>query len=183
MKVVVLREAGYDEAMLGLSLSYLQPVKNMHKVALKLIPKGEPHCKFLRQVHVWVKITGPWKWWKHLQTYNVGVDWPDFQSSSTMHKLLSRPLTQENFEDEIHYQVLNVVNSFIHFGNLEKATDHLPGAFLYTRVLCFNYSALRNIVKQRKNHKLQAWQDFIDQLVPQLEHPEWVTKETSSLSE
>lgn len=174
MQVEVLREAGHDEAMLGLSLSYLQPVENMPNVALKLIPKGEPHCKFLRQVHVWVKITGPWKWWKHMQTYNVGVDWPDFQSSSTMHKLLSRPLTWHDFSRPITPTVLALINNFIERGDLEAASDYLPGAFLYTRVLCFNYSALRNIISQRANHKLQAWHDFIDQLVPQLEHPEWL---------
>ena len=36
MKIKVLREAGYEEALLGLSLSYEQPIENMPKVTLKL---------------------------------------------------------------------------------------------------------------------------------------------------
>jgi len=174
MKVEVLEEAGYQWAMEGIALSYLEDVERMPKVALGLVKKGEPHCKFLRQMKVWVRITGPWYWWKHMQTYNVGADWPDFQSSSTMHKLLSRKLTQDDFEHSIVGVVLNTVNAFIAQGNLELASLHLPGGFLYTRILCMNYSAIRNVVRQRHDHRLPEWHTFIDLFLPQLQHPEFL---------
>lgn len=173
MNVVVLEEAGYSSAMRGLTLSFLQPLERMPRVALELTWQGQPHCKFLRQMHVWAEITGPWYWWKHMQTYNVGADWPDFQSSSTMHKLLSRPLTQEDFEQPVSWSALRVVNLHIENGDLFKAANELPGGFIYTRVLCFNYAALIEIVRQRKHHKLPEWHTFIDLIVPQLEHQEF----------
>ena len=171
MQLTVLREAGYEEALLGLSLSFLAPIEKMPEVAVRLAKKGEPHSKFLRQISVWLDITASWLWFKQLSTYKVGVEQ---QSTSTMHKLLSRKLLQDDFSVPISPYFLETINMHIVRGDLEAAVAHLPGAYLYRRIVCTNYTALRNIIRQRKGHKLGEWAEFIEQLTSQLRHQEFL---------
>ena len=56
---------------------------------------GEPNSKFLRMIHVQVAITAPLYWWKEMDTYKVGTV---ANSTSTMHKLASTPITMDCFE-------------------------------------------------------------------------------------
>lgn len=67
------------------------------KLAQNLIKAGSEHRKFLRQVTASVDITAPIYWWKEFDTYKVGTT---ANSTSTMHKLLSTPITMECFEME-----------------------------------------------------------------------------------
>lgn len=69
--------------------------KNDLELAQKLIKAGEPHRKFLRQIFVSVDITAPLYWWKEFDTYKVGTV---ANSTSTMHKLTSIPITKDCFE-------------------------------------------------------------------------------------
>lgn len=65
-------------------------------LARRLIRAGDPsHRKFLRQIFVSVDITAPLYWWKEFDTYKVGTT---ANSTSTMHKLASTPITKECFE-------------------------------------------------------------------------------------
>lgn len=61
----------------------------------KLIRAGSEHRKFLRQIFVSVDITAPLYWWKEFDTYKVGTV---ANSTSTMHKLASTPITLDCFE-------------------------------------------------------------------------------------
>ena len=63
----------------------------------RLINGGPEHRKFLRQIFVSVDITAPLYWWKEADTYAVGVT---KNSTSTMHKLASTPITLECFETD-----------------------------------------------------------------------------------
>ena len=63
----------------------------------KLIKGGGEHRKFLRQIFVSVDITAPLYWWKEFDTYKVGTT---ANSTSTMHKLASTPITPECFETD-----------------------------------------------------------------------------------
>ena len=65
------------------------------ELAQKLILAGSEHCKFMRQIFVSVDITAPIYWWKEFDTYKVGTT---ANSTSTMHKLASKPITSEYFE-------------------------------------------------------------------------------------
>lgn len=67
-------------------------------LAQRLIKSGSEHRKFMRQIFVSVDITGPLYWWKEFDTYKVGTT---ANSTSTMHKLASTPITAECFEIEI----------------------------------------------------------------------------------
>lgn len=64
-------------------------------LAQRMIKAGSPNDKFLRQIFVSVDITGPLYWWKELDTYKVGTT---ANSTSTMHKLASTPITLDCFE-------------------------------------------------------------------------------------
>ena len=68
---------------------------NDMKLAQTLIKAGSEHCKFLRQIFVSVDITAPLYWWKEMDQYKIGTV---TDSTSTMHKLTSKPITLDCFE-------------------------------------------------------------------------------------
>lgn len=68
---------------------------NDMKLAQSLICGGSEHRKFLRQIFVSVDITAPLYWWKEFDTYKVGTV---ANSTSTMHKMASKPITLDCFE-------------------------------------------------------------------------------------
>ena len=65
------------------------------KLAQKLIKAGAEHRKFMRQIFVSVDITAPLYWWKEFDTYKVATV---ANSTSTMHKLATTPITLDCFE-------------------------------------------------------------------------------------
>ena len=70
---------------------------NDMRLAQTLIRGGSEHRKFMRQILVSVDITAPLYWWKEFDTYKVGTT---ANSTSTMHKLMSKPITHECFEED-----------------------------------------------------------------------------------
>lgn len=66
-------------------------------LAQRLIKAGSEHRKFMRQIFVSVDITAPLYWWKEMDTYKVGTV---SNSTSTMHKLASTPITLKCFETD-----------------------------------------------------------------------------------
>lgn len=77
-----------------ISSNYIIGEKDM-KLAQTLIRAGSEHRKFLRQIFVCVDITAPLYWWKEFDTYKVGTV---ANSTSTMHKMASKPITLDCFE-------------------------------------------------------------------------------------
>lgn len=158
--------------------------KNDLKLAQTLIKGGTEHRKFLRQIMVSVDITAPLYWWKELDTYKVGVT---ANSTSTMHKLASNPITLDCFEtDDFEEIALSsgfsntkyVWNTFIipvleelrQIYNTTKDKRYwkelvrlLPESWLQTRTVTMNYENIRTMIHQRTNHKLTEWsKDFIE---------------------
>lgn len=68
--------------------------ENDQDLARRLCTSGSDHGKLARQIFVCVDITAPLYWWKEFDTYKVGTT---ANSTSTMHKLGSRPLTIGDF--------------------------------------------------------------------------------------
>lgn len=68
---------------------------NDMKLMQTLIKGGPEHRKFMRQIFVSVDITAPLFWYKELDTYKVGTT---ANSTSTMHKITSAPITLDCFE-------------------------------------------------------------------------------------
>lgn len=172
MKIHILREAGYEEALLGISLSYNQPIQKMSTVALNLAGLDDGHNKFLESIYVWIDITAPRYWWTQFDTYRIAVT---KQSESTMHTILKKPLTQDSFESPIPYDILTVLNIYIANKQLNEIKNMLPEGFLQRRIVCTNYKTLRNIIRQRQHHKLKEWNSiFVPEILQQITHPEFL---------
>ena len=177
MRYKVLHCAGYEQAVLGMMLSYGKTSfddftatdEDRDRVATKLAPMDGGHNKFLEQIQYWILIQAPLFWWKQADTYRVGIS---KSSESTMHKSWKNGLTQEMFETPIFQDTLNNLNKFIDEYNAEKTTTerkaylqdliigNLPDAYLQTRLLNVNAKCLRNMYFQRRDHKLKQWRDF-----------------------
>lgn len=148
--------------------------ENDMKLAKKLIKAGTEHRKFMRQIFVSVDITAPLYWWKEFDTYKVGTV---ANSTSTMHKLASTPITLDCFEiddyDDSIFTNPEEINYLIQFleGLRQKylvtkdkrywkeLIRWLPESWLQTRTITFNYENLLAICSkgQRRFHKLNEW--------------------------
>ena len=165
------------------------------ELAKKLLNSPEQR-KYLRQIFVSIDITAPLYWWKEMDTYKVGTT---ANSTSTMHKLASTPITMDcfemsDFDGELsveklvqneneygyisHWHIdmfwdilINKLEELRIEHNAETDTDRkkklwkelvrlLPESWLQTRTWTANYEVLRNIYHQRKNHKLNEWNEF-----------------------
>ena len=159
--------------------------KNDLELIQKLIRAGSEHRKFMRQIFVSVDITAPLYWFKEFSTYKIGTT---ANSTSTMHKLASTPITMDCFEmgdfvdlgaDKENYYSVGMVwenNIIPTLENLrleyletkdkrywKELIRLLPESWLQTRTITMNYENLLSMVHQRKNHKLTEWSiDFIN---------------------
>ena len=147
----------------------------------KLIKAGPEHRKFMRQIFVSVDITAPLYWWKEFETYKVGTV---ANSTSTMHKLASTPITLDCFEtddvevlEELNYEVSCWWSELVSW--LEKLRQKynetkdkcywkelirlLPESWLQIRTVTMNYENILSMIHQRKGHKLTEWsKNFIE---------------------
>lgn len=71
----------------------------------KMIKAGDSDSKFLRQILVSVDITAPLYWWKEFDTYKIGTT---ANSTSTMHKLATTPITLDCFETDDYVNFLMI---------------------------------------------------------------------------
>lgn len=151
-------------------------------LAQKLIKAGTEHSKFMRQIFISLDITAPLYWWKQFDTYKVGTV---VNSTSTMHKITSKPITLDCFElddytpdlqmiDPIHLSIRvdQLISDLEQLRQLYLATKDfqywkqlirwLPESWLQTRTVTMSYANFRHIYLQRKNHKLTEWYQFCD---------------------
>lgn len=137
-------------------------------LAQSLIRAGSADSKFMRQIIVSTDIIAPIEWWIQFDTYKVGVT---RNSCSTMHTLTRHVLTPESCELPCVppvRQYLDWVNTKIEQYNDEKGRDTdlfetiqkaLPRGFRLRSTVTMNYESVRNMVLQRKHHKLTEWHD------------------------
>lgn len=132
--------------------------------------KSSENRKFLRQIFVSVDITGPIYWWKEADTYKIGTT---SNSTSTMHKLASKPITIDCFEIDDFNPDISIGQVSTMLGFLEalrtkyietkdkrywkELVRWLPESWLQTRTFTANYEVIYNMVHQRYNHKLNEW--------------------------
>lgn len=168
-------------------VSYDQPCKGSNqyilgqsdlKLAGKLIKAGDEHAKFLRQIFVSVDITAPRYFWSEFDTYKIGTT---SNSCSTMHTLSKKKIDVDMFEiddidnlssddimvwaDLIYYleKLRTKYNETKDYKYFRKMKQALPESFLQKRTVTLNYEVIKNILHQRKNHRLKEWNtDFVD---------------------
>lgn len=178
MKVSLLSEFGYDEAMLGVSLSYNSSVTRAKEIAPKLAFGVPGESKFLESIYLWIDTTAPRYFWQEADTYRISTK----QSESTMHTLMKKPLTMENFEEgtEVDLDKLNsLIQGYKDFPDrkkyyFEKIKRSLPEGFLQRRIWTVCYKTFQNIYFQRKSHRLKEWHYFLDTLLGSIAHPEFI---------
>nr|WP_315434148.1 hypothetical protein [uncultured Stomatobaculum sp.] len=143
-------------------------------LAKKLRKAGSDHRKYMRQIFVSVDITAPLYWWKEYDTYKVATV---ANSTSTMHKIHSKPFTREDFShDHMSEEALAALDSMIEV--LERLRlrfvetkdkqawysmiQLLPESYEQLRTCSFNYETLVHIYFARRDHKLEEWHRFCD---------------------
>lgn len=141
-----------------------------------LIKSGTEHRKFLRMIHVQMDIEAPLYWWKEFETYKIGTV---SNSCSTMHKIHSKEFTVDDFShehlDRFSTEVLGWTIKALN-GSREdymksKSKDDwwqmiqlLPSSYNQLRTVDLNYEVLLNQYCQRKDHKLDEWRIYCEQI-------------------
>jgi hypothetical protein len=127
----------------------------------KLTKGGTEHRKAIRLIQVWATFDVSRYWWIEADTYKVGLT---RVSCSTMHKLGTRPLTQEDFAYPILPEMLDLLNELgVSFREtkdyklVKKMKNNLPEGYLQRADINLNYETAINIFRQRKNHRLDEW--------------------------
>ena len=173
--------------------------ENDMKLAQTLIKAGNEHRKFMRQIFVSVDITAPIYWWKEFDTYKVGTV---ANSTSTMHKLATTPITLDcfeiddydrnlsladnpkdddgldnisTFEEDIIYVLENIRQKYLETKDKrywKELVRWLPESWLQKRTITMNYENVRNMYFQRRNHKLTEWSESFIKWVESLPYAE-----------
>ena len=143
-------------------------------LAMRLRKTGSDHRKYMRQIFVSVDITAPLYWWKEYDTYKVATV---ANSTSTMHKIHSKPFSREDFShDHMTEEALAALDRMIEVleqlrlrfvETKEKDAWYsmiqlLPESYQQLRTCSFNYETLVHIYFSRRDHKLAEWHTFCD---------------------
>ena len=165
--------------------------ENDIKLMKQLVSAGTDHSKFMRMIIFSCDINAPLYWWKEMDTYKVGTV---RNSCSTMHKIMEHEFTEKDFShkhmnrlvlDDILYQ-LNIIRYYYINGNKSldiepndkdkwyEIIQLLPSSYMQKATWTANYQVLRNIYHARKNHKLDEWHEFCDE-IEKLPYSELIT--------
>lgn len=180
MQVTKLAEAGYEAALVGLAHNKKQEPQRMEVVARKLAGLDGGHNKFLESMVLWLDVRAPRYWWQEADTFRLSTK----QSESTMHTLTQELLAIDihdpasvdafiagNFEpDSCSRQTLEWIYEAAQGNDLLQVKRKLPEGFLQKRMWCMSYKTLRNIILQRRSHRLPHWKEFIRQTLAVADH-------------
>ena len=194
------------EALFGIGLSYglTSGLSDVHEldddtklydrlmqIARGLAHKpGGGHNKFLETITLTLDVKAPRYWWQEFDTYRVGVT---KQSESTMHTMMTRPFSIQDFEagEEIVGGFVTVLEGarkgYVELQSMCKVVDMesqkdemlcmikkiLPECYLQRRIVCLNAKALQNMYTQRRAHRLPEWHQFFDAIKEQMPGKEY----------
>lgn len=140
----------------------------------RLFDAGTEHRKYLRQIFVSCEILAPLYWWKEFDTYKVGTT---ANSCSTMHKIHEKRFSLDDFSTDhllgLGKSTLEDVICNLNYFRESYLEDKnklcwwqliqlLPSSYNQLRTVTMNYEVLANIIRQRKNHKLDEWIVFCE---------------------
>ena len=182
IRVEKVDEAGYRAALQGLAHNKKQETEKMSVVAKKLATLDGGHNKFLESMILWLDVRAPRYWWQEADTFRLSSK----QSESTMHTLTAELLAvdmndaasienfiAENFEpNSCSAETLKWIHAAAQQKDIIEIKKKLPEGFLQTRMWCMSYKTLRNLILQRRTHRLPHWKEFIRQTLELVDHPE-----------
>ena len=138
-------------------------------LAQRMIKAGTSDRKFLRQIFVSVDITAPLYWWKEADTYKIGTV---ANSTSTMHKLASTPITIDCFETDDFEPSLTIYQD-VKEPDLDAVYDYFVDDFV--KELISKLETLRKKYVETKDKRY--WKELIRWL------PDgWLQKRTITLN-
>lgn len=108
------------------------------KLLSTLVKRGAEHSKSIRGLVVYAEITAPIYFLREIETYRAGRE--RLSSESTMHSQC-RGLSGDE---------------------LVKAKAEMPMGTIQKTIDMLSYQCLRNIVRQRHDHRLPEWHTFVD---------------------
>lgn len=169
-------------------------------LAQRMILAGDDEAKFTRMIHVQMDIIAPLRWLKEFDTYKIATV---ANSTSTMHKLASTPITKECFSWD-GFSDLELIEStgspdiFIEeaISNCEQLRqlylktndkrywraliDLLPDGWMQKRTVDLNYQTLRHMSLAREHHKQSEWSVDFCNMTKELPYGKeliWIKKE------
>lgn len=189
-----------DDALFGIGLSYgltsdmhcdaafrkSPTYKQIMATSRKLAHMQGGHNKFLETITLTLDIKAPRYWWQEFDTYRVGIT---KQSESTIHTIMKRDLTDDDFEGGTWPEFLGILNRSREIYQSAEGDENkdalraevfddmkagLPEGFLQRRIVCLNLKTLQNIYHQRKNHKLPQWRMFFHDIAEGLKTSPYV---------
>lgn len=173
----------YSESSYPHSGEFVHIGKNDLVLMKSLIKAGSDHRKFLRFINVTCDITAPLYWWKEFDTYKVGTV---RNSCSTMHTIAKKEFAVDDFSYEHLFQYdINVTPTDKYLYCLEYTVEVLnearkkyletkgkgywwqmiqllPSSYNQRATVQLNYEVLMKMYHERKNHKLDEWNDFCE---------------------
>lgn len=158
-----------------------------------LISAGTSHRKFMRMVDIWFDIEAPLLWWKQFDTYKVGTV---RLSDSTMHTIMKRDeflLSDfEHADNDLAMKELEgtifSLNKFLNWYKDEEDQETkakivdavrrlLPDSFIQGSTEKISYETLWKMEHERRNHRLEEWRMFLDQIEEGILYPQFVKTE------
>ncbi len=141
----------------------------------RLYKAGPEHRKYLRQIFVSMDIVAPLYWWKEADQYRINVT---TNSCSTMHKIAAKEFELDDFSHEhltvrsekILSELIDLLNAyrndFVQMPQDKKVwlqmIQLLPSSYNQRRTITMNYENAVTMIKQRTNHKLDEWNQFVE---------------------
>lgn len=159
--------------------------KNDLDLMQRLFKGGTEHRKYLRFINVTFDCVAPLYFWKEADTYVIGKCQ---NSCSTMHKIHAKEFTLDDFscehlignKDERDVdEPIGIMNMIVDTLNVAREQfletkdkdfwwqmiQLLPSSYNQRRTIQMNYEVAVNIIRQRKNHKLDEWRIMVDELL------------------
>ncbi len=104
-------------------------------------------------------LTAPEYFWRQLDRYHF-ID--HVSSQSKMHRI-TKFNVKEMCNDQVDQVVIDHLERLIQEGaSVRKIVSNTPSGLRLTSRMTTNLLQLKNILNQRRNHKLQEWQEFCD---------------------
>jgi hypothetical protein len=172
MQIETLYISGFYSASYGARLSYggsslekldsdyeTDTLGDKDKTLLsKLVQRGNSHAKAVRMINVSFYIRANNRFLSQLDTYKIGTV---SASSSTMHTIMKRDLTNADFSTPLPSAYLAYLNLLRNKKEFKRLVDSLPMGYMYERVMLVNYQTLRSIYYDRLEHRYDYWNTFL----------------------
>ena len=142
----------------------------------RLFKAGVEHRTYARLIQVSMDVTAPLYWWKEADRYSVGKCQI---STSTMHTIHKRPFELDDFSCEHLFDNWKT-DLHVTIGRLNEARELyletknkmywwqmiqlLPSSYNQKRTIMMSYEVVFKIIKERSDHKLDEWVDFVEVL-------------------